>query len=593
VTASYGTFGRLVPRDPLANVRWRRTMLTWAGKAPSRHRMLVRMSAEDPLFWLNAWGWTYDPRRHPNVLPFATYPYQDRGVITVNEAIERRRDLTVPKARDMGASWLVLSVFMWRWLFRSHQTFLCVSRNMDYVDRTGDPKSLFWKLDMLASMMPVWMMPRKWSEDFRTMARLENPDNGSVVVGEATTGDIGRGGRSTAILLDEFAAVEPDRQWATLASTRDNTKTRIFVSTPSGEPDGFSQMCDKKSDAVWRLDMRWQDHPLKAEGLYVRDGRDRSPWYDAECSRCATQREIDTEIDMMFRAGRGSFFDDGKVSAIRARCRVPAHVGELRSEGREISLERYPAGRLRVWCHVGADGCPPRDRAYAVGIDVATGTGASNSVMSVFDRRTGEQCAEWAHSECRPDQLAREADVLCRWFRDDRGYPATAVWEHIGPGRTFGDILVNDLGHRMVWRRHQDAVVGPGKEARHGFFPNKETKVDLYQKFRKMLYEGSCTPYSADAVDELREIGWDADGGLSHGRSRTIADPSGAKANHGDRATAVALACLVLAESPTVGAFRPDAEIPRVAMPGSLKWRQEQRKADREAASSAAWDRRW
>ncbi|MFI7879908.1 terminase, partial [Acinetobacter baumannii] len=71
-----------------------------------------------------------------------------------------------------------------------------LSRNEDYVDKKGDPKALFWKLDYMIKKDPEWLQPKI----NRTKLHIENMDNGSTIEGESTTQRAGRGGRFTLIL---------------------------------------------------------------------------------------------------------------------------------------------------------------------------------------------------------------------------------------------------------------------------------------------------------------------------------------------------------------------------------------------------------
>ena len=79
------------------------------------------------------------------------------------------------------------------------KSFLLVSRVQDYVDKPGNPKALFWKIDFLLNNFPPWLKPRGYREaNHRRLLHIENPENGSVIDGESTTGNVSRGDRRTA-----------------------------------------------------------------------------------------------------------------------------------------------------------------------------------------------------------------------------------------------------------------------------------------------------------------------------------------------------------------------------------------------------------
>ena len=571
------SFVHLVPRQLEANLLWRERLLLWAQDEPDRQAALRDMASEDVLFFINAFGWTYDPRRSVSVIPFVTYPFQDRAILELDRAIGSH-DVAMPKSRDMGASWMLCSVFLWRWLYRRNQSFLLVSRNEDYVDKTGNPKSLFWKIDHLIKYCPEWMLPRR----DRAKLRLTNLENGSSIDGESTTGDVARGDRRTAIGLDEFAAFGADDGWKALAATRDATRCRIFNSTPSGVGNAFHSVCTNEHIAQIRL--HWTEHPEKALGLYYdKYGKARSPWYDHECRRCASPIEIAQELDISFEASQANLFDASRLLELQSRCRVPVAKGELQFDENciPLSFDQRSEGRFHLWMLPDAGGTFPMDRRFAIGCDISTGTGASNSVMCVMDCKTGEQVLEFATPDMRPDQFARVAVAVARWFRGVDGLGAIMCWEHIGPGRVFGDVVI-ELGYRNLWRRSNRDVVGKPLTQSVGWFPNREEKVRLYGHFRKCLDSGQFIPRSRPMVDEMRELVYDDQGGVVHVRANTTMDPSGAKGNHGDRATAGALCSLSGTGAPVLDG----AVLQASTMPGTLAYR---RKRSEERSKVDSW----
>ena len=171
---SFGEYYDLVPKDPSANLKFRQDLLLMGGSDRKAAEELFIMCSRDLLFYVNAFCWTYDPRVGDGTLPFLTYEFQDESLLAIDAAIGSH-DLLIKKSRDMGASWMLLTVFEWRWHFKNSQSFLLVSRNEDYVDKAGNPKSLFWKIDFIHKFLPGWLLPRTT----RTKLRLTNEDNGS------------------------------------------------------------------------------------------------------------------------------------------------------------------------------------------------------------------------------------------------------------------------------------------------------------------------------------------------------------------------------------------------------------------------------
>ena len=563
----------IAPRDIEENLRFRSEVVRFGYQFPDNAAALRKMCIDDPQFFFDAFVWTYDPRRKPSRHPFILYYYQREALSTIDSAIGTN-DLKILKSRDMGASWLLLTTFLWRWLFAPlAESYLLVSRNESYVD--GGSKSLFWKLDYVLDALPGWLTP----EYQRNKLRMTNLETGSAIDGESTTGQVARGDRRTAILLDEFAAFDLQDGFSVLSSTRDATMCRVFMSTPNGTGNAFHAVAENKE--IQGLKMHWSQHPIKAEGLYELDGKTRSPWYDREIKRCVSSVEVAQELDIDFSASQALFFEPQKISELSHKhVRSPYRVGRMDEQNGEYVYVDDPDGPLHLWIHPDGAGDLPRDREYAIGVDIATGTGASNSAIAIGDRKTGEKVGELAAPNLRPDELARYAVAIARWFRGSNNRGAFMVWEAAGPGRIFGDVVVSDLNYREVFLRKSEGRISKRQSEMLGWYPTRDTKITLFGNYRNSLYSEKFINRSAEAMKEHREIIYTAGGSIEHSGSHGT-DPSGARMNHGDRVTADALLNLVLGNQTS-----SESESP-VENGYSIGWRR--RRADDQARKASQW----
>ncbi|MDD5011460.1 MAG: hypothetical protein PHQ00_04985, partial [Phycisphaerae bacterium] len=522
----------------------------------------------DMLFFINNFAWTFDPRLTPKstVVPFITYDaFQDAALDEIKEAIEVGFDELSEKSRDMGASWMYLTVFVWFWLFRPYNAFRMVSRNENLVDNSDDPDALFWKVQFLLDHLPSWLKP-----NFKKVhLNLVNYDNGSTIGGCTTTSDAARGGRCTAMLLDEFAAV-PDGD-GILSATRDVTKCRLFNSTHKGLGTAFYRLSIGK---IRKLVLHWALHPVKAKGLYfsrdgkvvmvdenfkgevvvsgVRykfpeeypfrlDGKLRSPWYDNECDRAAHPMEIAQELDMDPFASDFVYFDDPDLvpRIEREDVRNPLHEGILEFDADTLDPMDFVEGKnghLKLWVNYDIYKKMPIDLSVVIGIDISAGTGASNSAASVVNRKTGEKIAEYANPHIKPEAFAKVVIALAKWFND-----AYLLWDGGGPGRTYGDETIN-LGYRNIYYRRNEKSLSKKVSDIPGCFLVSEEKKAVLGAYRKALKERTFTQRSHEANTECLSYIYSTSGTIEHSGSVNAIDPSGAGANHGDRVIADALA---------------------------------------------------
>jgi len=621
----------IVPKGLDENLRFREEMLTLAGEDESAAAGLRQMCSEDMLFYVNTFCWTYSPKDKSatgSVVPFITYPdFQDEAMLGMADCILKGRDFAVPKSRDMGASWMGLTVFEWFWHFKENQSFLLISRNEDYVDKSGNPKSLFWKVDFLHRNQPRWLLPEgRWlgqRDPNRRLLHLRNADNDSVIDGESTTGDAGRGDRRTAMFVDEHAAFEVNDGFRVLRATRDTTRCRGFNSTPQGANNAFYEVVHNTNAQLIRL--HWSKHPEKSLGLYkfekesgeidllddfngmvevrakgekdsewvvypdqypfIRDGKLRSPWYDGECARCVSAMEIGQELDIDFLGSDYQFFDAEIVQIlIKKYCRDPVFIGELEFDYDSCDPKRLvesPHGRLMLWIDVRHR--MPRDRRFAVGADVSAGTGASNSVSCVVDIGTGEKVGVWRHSHTRPNPFAKQTIALARFFNN-----ALLNWDASGAtGSTFTRrVLASGYGH-LYYRRYEKKV-GQKLTDEPGYYLNSQARTALFEDYREALGEHKYINYSNQGMKECLQFIRKPDGTIEHSESLYSQDPSGARTAHGDEVVADALACLNVSSLQEM----PKSKEPEI-VPGCLAWRMKQRELKRSRETADVLDDCW
>ena len=584
----------LVPKQFDANLAFRKKMCDLA-RTSSGARQLRRMCASDLLFYVNTFVYTYDPRRTDNkVIPFITYRYQDEAMLEIDDAIGKH-DLLIEKSRDMGATWCNLTVFEWRWSFRPYESFMCISRKEDYVDSPDDPDCLFWKLDLIRLKKPKFLWPPGFDSGDRARLKLVNRSNGSTIVGDSTTGDVGRGGRRTAIFLDEFASVEDGHE--VLKATRDNTNSRLFNSTPKGQANAFYEMRNR----VPRLTFLWTQHPEKAAGLYrtgrggqveildkgykyppgykfILDGKVRSPWYDDQCARAAHPQEIAQEIDIDYQGSDYQFFMSSSLDEIARRdVRRPTMIGDVDYSLDTLDVHDFRPmenGRLRLWMNLDVNGRIPSGRTYTIGGDVSQGTGSSNSAMAIYDNALLEQVGEYADPNLSPDELATVAVALARWFNG-----AKLIWEANGPGMAFGKRVVS-LGYRNIfYRRDELSITGGIISDVPGFFHNAQNKLSNFVEFRRALGK-DISVRSERFYAEAKCYVHTVTGKIEHSGSVANVDPTGARDNHGDIVIAHVIAWRGMTEVPIEDLKKSEPnEVPESCFGARQRRRQEAAKA--------------
>ena len=227
--------------------------------------------AEGCIFFIENFGWTFDPRKEVKHIPFFLFEYQKDMIRWMVDHIDNGKDAFLEKSRDMGVTWVAVWVFMWYWLFKDGTNLLMGSYKEKLVDdRTDD--SLFGRLDYSLESLPKWLQPKGYNKNkHRNHLKLINPVNNNLIAGESMSAEFGTGMRKLAIFFDELGAWDYARAaWETCG---DVTACRIANSTPKG----YNFYAKLRETGIDVLTLHWKKHPFKDEDWYRFETERRSP----------------------------------------------------------------------------------------------------------------------------------------------------------------------------------------------------------------------------------------------------------------------------------------------------------------------------
>lgn len=256
---------------------------------------------DNPSQFLTDWGMTFDPRNVeiglPAVIPFVLFPKQDEFVDWVYARWTKREDGLAEKSRDMGISWLCVGIAVHIWLFFPGTVVGFGSRKEEYVDKLGDPKSLFWKIRQFINLLPAEFVPEGYVEKKHAPSmRIINPENGATIIGEAGS-NIGRGNRASLYFKDESAFYEqPEAIDAALSQT---ANCKLDLSTVNGNGNPFYKK--RHGGKIPVFTFHWRDDPRKDD-----------EWYRKQKERL-DDVIVAQEIDIDYNASVADTWIDGAV----------------------------------------------------------------------------------------------------------------------------------------------------------------------------------------------------------------------------------------------------------------------------------------
>jgi hypothetical protein len=378
--------------DYPAVLRVRAARLVWlrdAAEGAYRAAALRVHYRASPVDFINDWGMTFDPRNvevgQPTTIPFLMFPKQEEWVTWFLERWRKQERGITEKTRDMGMSWLCVGLACWTVLFHDGATVGFGSRKEEYVDKIGDPKSLFWKVRFFLEHLPAEFRGGWTRKAHAPHMQATIPQTGGVIMGEA--GDnIGRGNRASWYLVDEAAHLErPQLVDAALSAT---TNCRQDVSSVAGLGNPFAQL--RHSGKVPVFTFHWRDDPRKDEA-----------WYEKICNDNDAV-VVAQEYDINYSASAEGILIPSKW--------VQAAIGA------HLKLGIAPTGAKRAALDVADEGKDKNALAGKYGILVHQLEEWSGKGDDIFEttQRAFRHCDEW---KC--DSFLYDADGLGAGVRGD------------------------------------------------------------------------------------------------------------------------------------------------------------------------------
>lgn len=612
-----GAYYDLSPKDPVENLRWRIRCRERALVDKRFQDALYQACMEDTLFFCAFALWVIEPRAKIKQKPFCLWKHQEPVIEAIDagitEAMETERpvSVTVPKSRAQGGTYVYLAVTIKRAIKEAGFTVGLVTRNENLVDSKVDDSAVMFKVAWMLDRLPEWMLSDGYERNFTEhVIRLPN---GSGWSGYSATGDVARGGRTSAFFFDEPGSEEfvaGNRDYKMLSSVSHVSNFIALVSTFGADSGVFYESAtDPDNQRVVALS--WKDNPDHSRNAYIvkdgvakavrpeeqeavdhyikthqgdiraidrrghkMDGKIRSPWYNAHCLQPgATPRYIARELDMDARGAVGKVFTTDLLDRMRSEhCRKPLWVGQPVFDAETLKLVGLiprDDGPLKLWFRPGIDNSPPYG-PFTAGCDVASGgvtALATNSVMSALDDRTGEQVLEYAIKGIEPISFARRVVGLCMWLRN-----ALLGWEAAGNSGGFAKEIGEVICYGNVFMRETEQYGSQKKTRKPGWGVLDKDKAYMFERMALAMENGSYVPRSEEMIIELGEYEWDG-AKIIHAPTK---NKGATEKNHGDRAIASSGTWFVFSSDNSVRKVDSSEEIGQNPEYGSFLWREQQ-----------------
>lgn len=288
------------------------------------------------------------------------------------------RNVAIEKTRQIGETWLFAALICWA-LHYHPVTGLAINQDGARIDDGGERNtvdSLFGRIRYIDHRLDRAKLPgvqgrlvfRPFSRD---PAKVENPINGSIAVGEGQNDNPGRGSTFDFVLGDEFAfLLHSEKIHAALDEACPDGKA--YLSTVNGEGNAHARIAKERPEGWTYLRLHWSTHPVYRVGVHIA-GVEPAEQPDKEmaknargCKLCAGNR---AKIRWQ-AADPKSHRYPGKLTSPYYDRRVIGKTDEQVANELDIDRERAKAGRVfpefKSDVHVVWDGIPYEDELHHV-----------------------------------------------------------------------------------------------------------------------------------------------------------------------------------------------------------------------------------
>ena len=276
-------------------IRERIRIIQKVEKDPIERARYMEVWRNDPVAFIETFGFIKIPEFNNETKPFFMFPYQEKIIRKLHDAelSNMEHEILIDKPRGMGITWTVEWYFVWAWVFqRDSSSFILSRTEIEVDDGTLLPdNSIFGKFRWSIAKLPPWL-----KEGFRGKTgsnrgtvydmnlKIINPSSGSALIGSTTNSNAGRSKRYSRIMIDECFSIEGFRDvWKALQSV---SRLSVYISTvKQGRVyQEFQKLCKDKGDYI---SLSWKDHPFKDQ-----------EWYDEQVKKAEFDPEVMKEIEV-------------------------------------------------------------------------------------------------------------------------------------------------------------------------------------------------------------------------------------------------------------------------------------------------------
>lgn len=416
----------------------------------------------DPKFYLE--NFCKIKGKTPGLIPFILTESQKD---LFNTLTNNSRVIAI-KARQIGFSTAISGYLYHKTITTPGTTTALVAHKSEVASEFLDKIKTFWRTT------PEALRPKI---HFNSKYEMSFPGLDSKIV--VMSGEnVGRGYTIHNVLASELAQWEkPEEMMLALENAVPAGGKIIVESTPFGVGNLFHRMWSAKGTGYVKKEYGWWWHYTKEEIDEIR-------------KRINDPLKFAQEYELEFLASGRQVFNPQLIRL--AKSQVLEVGSAVTLKGNVTHIVKEDEGGLRMYC-------PPQEGAlYVAGVDIAEGViGGDYSVLTIFDRHTGEEVA-FFRGHIAPDRFGRK---LAEWGKLYN--TALMVVEINNHGLTTVIALKNAMYPNLYFRPAKFDTMGTQWTDRLGWKTTRVTRPLMIDDLNEGLREKSIILHSRETIDEM------------------------------------------------------------------------------------------
>lgn len=467
---------------------------------------------------------------------FKLHKYQVRLWNLIQRMIAEKRPvrIIILKSRQLGFSTMMQAYLLWRTILNPYSGCLTVAHD----DKSSS--ELFTKIEFAYENLPPWMLDSLEAAKNTAIRGKKlsfgKPLNSSFFVDTAGNKNIGRSMTFQRAHLSEVAFWENIelKMYGLLQALGKRAGSECIIESTANGMGTYHQKLWERAvggKGMWEaFFVGWSEDPdctLPAPDDYTLNAderdlqrrynltRDQLWWrritIDDECGgdELLFRQEYPIEPDEAFIVSGNPYFGPTVIEKTLKGCIDPVKWGRIElmngkptmigghQEGAEVSAGFRDEGFTKEKCPWWIWKDPVEGHPYAIGADVAGGTGKDFSTAHILDLETEEYVATF-QGKLDPDEFAHQL----RWMGLTYNVALLAP-EKNGEGRATVLKLMKDLFYpRVFFHQYADDWSG-GVQATYGWKTTVKTRPTMLAQFASALREGRPKLYCKRTTNEL------------------------------------------------------------------------------------------